>query len=234
MNRHIIAIGGGGFSDDSEPDLDAYILEQSSADEPRIGFIGTASGDSESYLLKYYKRFSELNCVPSHLPFFRRSPDINDWIRSQDVIFVGGGNTMSMLAVWKSRNLPELLRSASANGTVIAGISAGAICWFEFGLTDSLSGTLAPMECLGFLPGSCCPHYSREEERKPNFERYIRDGQMPDGIAIDDGAAVHFVDGKPYRVVSGRSGAVAYHVAKTADGVASTQLSDIDTVTYAV
>ena len=107
----------------------------------------------------------------------------------------------------------------------MAGVSAGAICWFEQGLTDSYAGTLEPMRCLGFLKGSCSPHYSGEIERKPYFERYVREGRMSAGVAIDDGAAVHFVDGTPVHIVSEDGTAGAYWVAQEGDSVATSPLS---------
>jgi peptidase E len=167
MPAHIIAIGGGGFLHGTELGLDRYVLEQSPVAKPRIGFIATASGDAASTFLKFYTRFAPLNCRPSHLSFFDRTPDLEKWVHSQDIIYVSGGNTKSMLAVWREWNLPNLLQSAIQKGTVLAGISAGAICWFESGLTDSMQGDLMPLPCLGFLSGSCCPHYSGEPQRKP-------------------------------------------------------------------
>ena len=166
----VIAIGGGGFSEGSEPGLDRYVLEHSRRASPRIGFLGTASGDSESYLLKFYARFAKLDCRPGHLPLFRRTPDLEAWIFAQDIIYVGGGNTKSMLAVWEGWKLGALLRRAGEAGTILAGISAGAICWFDFGVTDSASEGLAPMACLGILGGNCCPHYSGERDRRPSYE----------------------------------------------------------------
>ena len=233
MNGQIIALGGGGFSEGSEPVLDLYVLEQSSAATPKIGFIPTASGDADSYLVKFYSRFTTLNCQPSHLQLFRRTPNLEEWVKSQDVIYVGGGNTKSMLAVWKAWGLPELLANAIKNGTVLTGISAGAICWFEYGITDSNAGLLGPLECLGFLPGSCCPHYSNEKERKPVYERLVSSGAVPNGIAVDDGAAIHFRNGTPYRIVVGTHSANVYQVTRTTSGVASRPIPGVETVTYA-
>jgi len=227
MASHIIAIGGGGFLTGSALWLDLYVLEQSRVERPRIGFIATASGDAAATFLKFYTRFSPLDCQPSHLSFFDRTPNLERWVESQDIIYVGGGNTKSMLAVWKEWNLPVLLRDALERGVVLAGISAGAICWFESGLTDSMMGDLMPLPCLGFLSGSCCPHYCGEPERKPAYEGYVGKGIMPDGIAIDDGAAVHFVDGKPYQIAAGRVGAGAYRVTRTADGALCEPLPNV-------
>lgn len=231
--EQIIAIGGGGFSEGSEPGLDTYVLEQSPAKTPKIGFIGTASGDAERYLLKFYTRFSQLNCTPSHLALFRRTPCLTDWVMAQDVIFVGGGNTLSMLAVWQAWELPPLLQEAAANGTVLSGISAGANCWFESCLTDANADVLGPLQCLNFLPGSCCPHYSSDSARKTTFEHLIETKALPPGIAIDDGAAVHFTNGQLTRVISGSNEATAYFVALTASGVTCEQIDRVEAVNLA-
>lgn len=220
----IIAIGGGGFSQGSEPELDEYVLDQSRSTTPRIGFIGTASGDSERTLVQFYARFAKLDCRPSHLPLFARTPNLASWILGQDVIYVGGGNTQSLLSVWEGWELAPLLQRAGEAGTVLSGISAGAICWFDSGLTDSRSDTLGPLACLGFVPGSCCPHYSGEALRRPTFERMVGRGEIAPGFAIDDGAALHLVDGVAKRVVSGRPGADVYRVERVGDGATSISL----------
>lgn len=230
MASQIIAIGGGGFLTASEPGLDRYVLEQSGMDKPRIGFIATASGDSASALVKFYTRFSTLSCHPSHLSFFDRTPDLSSWVAAQDVIYVGGGNTKSMLAVWRAWNLPNLLDHAMRKGTLLAGISAGAICWFNSGVTDSMEGNLQPLPCLGFLSGSCCPHYSGEPERRPAYEGFVGTGAMQGGIAIDDGAAVHFINGKPSSIIAGRLGASAYRVTRAVEGVICEPLAEVATI----
>lgn len=227
---HIIALGGGGFSDATEPELDEYILGQARSEKPNIGFIGTASGDAESYLLKFYARFSKLACAPSHLELFRRTPDIADWVQHQDIIFVGGGNTKSMLALWKDWGLDKHLRSALEAGTILSGISAGAICWFEAGVTDSFAGDLQPLAGLGFIAGSCCPHYSGEADRRPSYRRMIERGAIAPGIAIDDGAGVHFVDGAPAKIVSGRSDAAAYEVSVKDGTISEVRIPDAEII----
>jgi peptidase E len=138
-------------------------------------------------------------------------------VLAQDAIFVGGGNTRSMLAVWHGWGLAELLEEAAAAGVVLAGVSAGAICWFEQGVTDSWADRLRPLECLGWLAGSCCPHYDGEVERRPAYHSLLRDGHLKPGYAIEDGVAIHFKSGKVERVVSKRSGSRAYYVS-IADG----------------
>jgi peptidase E len=212
---HIIAIGGGGFSDAFALGLDAYVLEQAAMSNPAVGFIATASGDAENYLLKFYQAFSSRNCRPSHLPLFRRVSDLESYVAAQNILYVGGGNTKSMLAVWNAWGLPQIIRRASAD-LVLAGISAGAVCWFQQYLTDASAAELQPLAGLSFLPGSACAHYRHEPERKPRYQSLVAAGALSPGIAIDDGAAVHFVGGQPRYVIAGEHGVGAYHV--TPDG----------------
>ena len=132
---------------------------------------------------------------------------------AQDVIYVGGGNTKSLLALWQAWELPSILREAYDRGIVLAGISAGANCWFEQGVTDSASPTIDVLPCLGFLPGSFCPHFDGEAERRPTFHRLLAEGHIVPGYAADDGAAFHFVDGTLRQVVSSRETAQGYRLA---------------------
>jgi dipeptidase E len=211
--RQIIALGGGGFS--MEPDnlaLDRYVLSQARMSEPRVAFLPTASGDSDSYVARFYAAFEQLPCTPTHVPLFRRTPDLREQLLAQDVLYIGGGNTRSMLAVWREWSIPEILRQAWSTGTVLAGISAGAICWFEHGVTDSHAGHLTAIRCLGFLPGSFCPHYDGEPERRPGFLHLMKAGRLPAGVAADDGAAVHYRGTEIHAVVTSRPGVAAYRV----------------------
>ncbi|MCB9979779.1 MAG: peptidase E [Rhodospirillales bacterium] len=208
MRQHIIALGGGGFSiEPDNPLLDLYVLKQATADIPKICFLPTASGDADSYLLKYYQAFSRYSCHPSHLSLFRpHTANMQDFLLSQDIIYVGGGNTKSMLALWKEWNIDQILRKAYERGIVLAGISAGAICWFEHGATDSIPGKISVLECLGLLKGSLCPHYDSEPLRKETVPGLIAQGQMKPGYAVDDSAAVHFIDGQYVGAVSSVKG----------------------------
>jgi dipeptidase E len=229
--RQIIALGGGGFS--MEPEnlaLDRYILAQARVPEPAVAFLPTASGDSDNYVVRFYAAYLGLPCRPSHLFFFRRTPHLRSYLLAQDVIYVGGGNTKSMLAVWREWDLPELLREAWESGIILAGISAGAICWFEQGVTDSFADRLRGLDCLGFLPGSCCPHYDGEAERRPAYHQLLRDGEIASGVAIDDGAAIHFVDGAVHRIVTSRSNAEAYRVGVT-DGAVLEEVMSVKHLT---
>jgi len=212
--RQIIAIGGSGVLTDAETlTLERYVLGQARSANPAVCFIPTANGDSDTSLVRFYTIFTQLPCRPSHLLFFRRTPrDLRSYLLSQDVIYVGGGNTRSMLAVWREWGLPGLLREAWDSGIVLAGRSAGAICWFAQGVTDSVADQLLPLDCLGFLSGSCCPHYDGEVERRPSYHRLLLDRSIIPGIAIDDGVGVHFRGNEPYRVVTPREKASAYQV----------------------
>jgi len=213
MKSQIIAMGGGGFS--MEPDnplLDEYFLAQTGKRRPSVCFVPTASGDAEGYLLKFYAAFSKLDCRPCHLSLFRPPRDLGAFVLSQDAIYVGGGNTKSLLALWRDWGLDRIFRKAWRRGIVLGGISAGSICWFEQGLTDSFPGRLAPLGCLGFLKGSNCPHYDGEPKRRPAYQRLIAQERMLAGIAADDGVALHYIGQKLARVVSSRPKAAAYRV----------------------
>ena len=135
--KQIIAIGGGGFGREiNELKIEKYIIDQSSNKNPSICFIPTATGDDPQYIENFYKAFDSLGCKTSHIDFFKRTIDIEKHIDEQDIIFVGGGNTKSMLAVWREWKLDEILHKAYNKGTIMSGVSAGAICWFEKGITD--------------------------------------------------------------------------------------------------
>ncbi len=216
--RDIIAIGGGGFL--AEPRnlaLEKYVFDLTGKARPNVLMIPTARGDDAEYVEKFYAACRDLGAVAQHLGFFHRTPDLRPLVLSQDAIFVGGGNTKSMLAVWRDWGLPELLREAYESGIVLGGQSAGAICWFEQGVTDSWADRLRALDCLGLLVGSCCPHYDGEAERRPAYHAFVQSGDVKPGYAIDDAAAAHFRNGRLERVVSKKPGARAYYVS-AADG----------------
>jgi len=210
----IIAMGGGGFSMEENPALDLYVLAQTRKRTPAVCFLATASGDADAYIEKFYAAFKSHPCRPTHLPLFRRTPDLKQVLLTQDVIYVGGGNTKSMLAVWRDWGLDAHLRQAWERGIVLGGASAGSICWFEHGVTDSIVGPLTALPCLGFLPGSNCPHYDSEPLRRPTFRKLVAGGMLPDGVAADDGVALHYIDGRLARVVSNRPRAKGYRVTR--------------------
>ena len=201
-SRNIIAIGGGGFgANPGQGIIENYILKQTKKKNPSICFIPTATGDNEAYKVNFYSTFTNLNCYPSHLDFFKRTPDLNELILNQDAIFVGGGNTKSMLAVWKEWGLDKILKKAYLNGTVMSGVSAGAICWFQNGITDSWASNLKMMPCLNFVKGTCCPHYDEEPERKPAVKKLLLKNKIKNVYAVDGGAALHIKDEKVFKSV---------------------------------
>ncbi len=160
MEKHIVSIGGGGFGRNSSSNLiEKYILNISGKTSPKICFLPTAAGDNDSYIVRFYKVFNRLNCKPSHIEFFKRTTNIKNYIMDQDVVFVGGGNTKSMLAIWNDWGMSDLLKDAYNGGVIMSGVSAGAICWFTNGITDSWDNELRILPCLDFISGTCCPHY---------------------------------------------------------------------------
>lgn len=217
-------MGGGGFSMETDASaLDAFILElaraRSGRSLPRVCFIGTASGDSLEYWLRFQAAFAG-RAEPTRLTLFDRTVvDLEAFLLDQDAVYVGGGNTASLLAVWRAHDVDRALARAGEDGVPLAGISAGAICWFEAGTTDSFGPTLQPISgALGWLAGSCSPHYDGEVERRPTLHRLIGDGTLPAGIAIDDGAAAVYEGTDLVEVVATHPGATAYRVERTATG----------------
>jgi peptidase E len=214
----IVAMGGGGFS--MEPDnplLDDYVLSLAAGPQPRVCFIPTASGDADSCIVKFYDAFGNGRSVPTHLSLFRRTvDDLRSFILGHDILYVGGGNTANMLAVWRVHGLDEVLREAWSRGVILCGLSAGSVCWFEGGVTDSFGTPLRALpNCLGFLPGSHCPHYDGETERRPTYQRLIAQGALPAGIAADDGVALQYKGTELIEIASSRPGARAWHVTMT-------------------
>ena len=215
MSEQIIAIGGGGFGRNSNHNkIEKYILKQSDKAKPNILFIPTASAEDKSYIVNYYSCFSKLKCSPSHLTFFQRTPRLDSIINRADIIYVGGGNTKSMLAVWREWKLDKLLLKAYKKGKILCGVSAGAICWFEQGITDSWASNLNTLDCLGFIKGMACPHYQEESDRRPDLHKFLLDEKAISGHAIDGGAAAHFINGNFYKGVQFYPDSYVYEVSK--------------------
>ena len=212
--RQVIAIGGGGFGRTQASNLiEQYILDQvSTKSSPNICFIPTATGDLDPYVVNFYSVFSKLDCKPSHISFFKRTIDLEDHIAKQDIIFVGGGNTKSMLAVWKEWNLDKILKTAYERGAVMSGVSAGAICWFDKGLTDSWADELKIMPCMNFISGNCAPHYDEEPERRPATKKLLEENIITSMYGIEGGAALHFIDEAPTYTVRFAKKKNAYNV----------------------
>ena len=212
--RQVIAIGGGGFGRTQASNLiEQYILDQvSTKSSPNICFIPTATGDLDPYVVNFYSVFSKLDCEPSHISFFKRTIDLEEHIAKQDIIFVGGGNTKSMLAVWRDWNLDKILKIAYDKGTVMSGVSAGAICWFDKGLTDSWADELQIMPCMNFVAGNCAPHYDEEPERRPATKKLLEENIIDSMYGIEGGAALHFIDEVPKYTVRFAKNKNAYNV----------------------
>jgi dipeptidase E len=203
MPGQILAMGG------HSPLLEDVVLELAG---PRICFVPTASGDPDGQLVRFYESFAR-RAEPSHVSFqpWPRA-DLREHVLAQDAVYVSGGNTANALAIWRVHGFDRMLREAWERGVLLSGWSAGMICWFEAGVTDSFGPQLEGMrDGLGFLPGSACPHYDGEERRRPVYQELVANG-FPSGYAADDGVGLHFVGTELAEVVSSRPEAHAYRV----------------------
>ena len=210
--RNIVGLGGAGSTDAETRRLVAYVVGLSGKPAPKVCFVPTAVGDDDSSVLRFYGHLPD-EARASYLPFFPWPPaDLRRFALEQDVIFVSGGNTANMLAIWRVHGFDQILREAWEAGVVLTGWSAGMICWFEAGVTDSFGPELDGMrDGLGFLGGSACPHYDGEELRRPVYTRLVAEG-FPPGVAADDGVGLHYVGTELTEVASVRKGATGYRV----------------------
>lgn len=205
--RQILAAGGGKFC----VGMAQYLARLTGKERARALYIGTAMAEDPASALRIYDRFGE-HAEVSRLEFFPWPPeDLRERVLESDLVFVGGGNSANMLAIWRVHGVDELLREAWESGVVLSGSSAGGLCWFESGVTDSFGPQLDQMDCLGFLPGSFCPHYDDEELRRPRYQELLRTGLAP-GYAADSGVGLHFVDGELHEIVACDEGSKAYRV----------------------
>ena len=222
----ILAIGGAAIPEalDNLLLID-YFLGLTGKKKPKVCFIGAAHGDADAGRLRFYAGFSRFDCKPNHLPLFARTPrDLESFVMEHDAIYVGGGNTRSMLAVWREWSLDLYLRKARERGIVLGGASAGSICWFESGVTDSVAGPLTAMPCLGMLPGSNCPHYDSEPLRRPSYRRMVAQGKLQSGLAADDGVALHYEGTRLKRIVSSQPRASAWRLEKSGNRAIETRV----------
>lgn len=197
--------------------LDSYFISLAGKQNPQVCFIGTASGDAQNYIDMFYENMKKHEVIASHLSLFKGpKKSLRDFVLEKDIFYVGGGNTRNLMALWREWQLGELLIEAYKVGKVLGGISAGSLCWYEEGVTDSVPGKLGALNCLGILKGSHCPHYDGEVERKPAYQNLILNG-MKDGIACDDGVAAVFENEKFVEFVSSRPSARGY-VVKNVNG----------------
>jgi len=193
-----------------------YMISLTGKEKPRMCFLPTASADSPYSSVRWFKICSGLNAIPfvqeMFITSYRMKQDFEEILFSMDGIVVGGGNTLNMLAIWKVQGIDKILRKAWEKGIVLGGGSAGSLCWFEEGTTDSRPKELTKIECLGFLKGSHSPHYDMEKQRRPEYQKLIKSGQLKPGYAIDNNAAIYFEDNKVEKVVATDKNSNAYYV----------------------
>jgi peptidase E len=223
----ILALGGGGFTmEDDTTALDDFVLTLSPRREPRILFLPTASGDPAEQIGRFHATFGDRACEPSVLSLFRLASvkrTLRDVVLSHDIVYVGGGSMRNLLAIWRAHGLDGVMCEAWARGTVLAGLSAGAMCWFEGGVTTS-SGRPEPTPGLGLLPGSLSVHADTEPARRPVFHEAVLRGELPPGYAADDGVGLLFRGTRLERAVSSRPGARAHRVEAVGGEVVETPL----------
>ncbi len=216
MTTNIVALGGGGFSEEADNSaLDDYILAMTRTAKPRVCFLPTASGDAQGYVDKFLASYPSTRAEATCLPLFRPSGvgDIRSFLMKQHVIYVGGGSTVNLLSLWRTHGLDGILRDAWHGGVVLAGISAGMVCWFDEFLTDSyLDGALRPCrQGFGLIPGSACPHYD-DMERRRTFRDCVAANALAGGVGAEGCVGLHYVDGVLAKVVTSRQDRRAYRV----------------------
>ena len=213
-NRRIFAAGGG-LLHSSNLLLMEYLLTLTGKKEPIIYLLPTATGDSQGSIVFWYEVMNELPCRPRHLRSFGSSRQMQAFepkLLSADVIYVGPGSTLNMLAIWKAQGIDLILKKAWEQGVILSGDSAGLNCWFEQSVTDSRPERLTAMAGLGFLKGSVCPHYDSERERKPSYHRMLQAGEIKEGLACDNWVGLLFEGDLLTQVVSSRPDKTAYRV----------------------
>jgi dipeptidase E len=222
VTRRIIACGGDGWpTDPHNPAIEDRMLELARSGTPRIMLLPTASGDSDNLIARFYEFFNGRPCRPDHLAVFRPHPRVTErLILEQDIVYVGGGSTVNLMALLPMHGLDVALRRAYAGGTMMAGVSAGAICWFAAGLSNSRGAGFAPVPGLGLLPGGFCPHADGDPARIPALRAAVAGGDMAASYAVDDGAALVFANEVLQEVVAARPGRGARRFVPTEDGVA--------------
>ena len=213
IEKKIIAIGGVGVTPESDKNLDQFILGQLKKTKNEIGFLATASKDDDEKIEKFYKKFENSSSQLSHFNLTLSVNGFSEWLLNKDLIYVGGGNTSFMLKIWRENNFEQVFKKAYEKGIILSGVSAGAVCWFDWILSDSAGFGFKPLKGINLIEGSCTQH-SSNIERMNEFKLNIKNNKLPNGIAIDDGVAVVFIDGKPTEVYSTINNQSAYFLDK--------------------
>jgi dipeptidase E len=218
--QRIVALGGASLlASSADGPLHQYLLDLTGRERPRICLLPTAGGDSPDEIASFYAFFAR-RAEASHLGLVQRQvDDIEAYLLAQDVIYVSGGNTANLLAVWRVHGVDVALKRAWESGVILAGPSAGAMCWFESGLTDSFGPDLTPLkDGLRFLKGSFCPHYDSESLRRPRYLEVVGSGALPDGYAVDDGVGLLFAGRDVAEAVAVLPETRAFHVERRRGG----------------
>lgn len=225
--RRILALGGHDFDrrvgNDAICDL---IVELADSPRPRICLLPTASGDPEDQIVRFRRAFGDRDCVPSVISLFRLSEnpvDLREELLSQDVIYAGGGSMVNLIAIWRAHGLDEILAECWREGILICGQSAGAMCWFEGGITSS-QGEPSVADGLGLLPGSACVHYLTEPVRRRRFLRAISAGELEPGLGLEDQTGALFEDTRLAETITARDGAEVWEVRAVSGGASETEL----------
>lgn len=217
---NITAIGGGGFTHETFPTLDDFCLKQAGPGPIHLGFIGAASQDDPAKIARFHARFSGMTASHTHLPMTLEASALNDRLNHLDMVYVGGGDTEAMVTLWRNNGWDAVLCGAARRGLAVAGVSAGAVCWFEQFLFHGGEGPMRPLQGLGLIKGGACPHYSTETDRRAALHAAVADQTMLDSIALDDGVAVTFGASGPVALSAAEPGAAAYHIKRAPDGTA--------------
>ncbi|MFP6679528.1 MAG: Type 1 glutamine amidotransferase-like domain-containing protein [Dehalococcoidia bacterium] len=226
MNKQIFGIGGDFFPPQwRRPLLREHLLTLSDKSRPKICYVGTATGDQPQNIATFYQEFGRHDCETSHLSLYNPpQKDIRSYVMKHDIIYVGGGSTKNLMALWKEWNFDEVMREAWEAGIVLSGTSAGSICWFEDCITDSIPEGLTSLKCAGFLKGSNSTHYGSHPDRPSTYRRLIASGQVSNGIATDDHCALHYINDELHEIVTQDRDARAYRVERDGDGYKETVL----------
>jgi dipeptidase E len=229
VTPRIVALGGHEFrSRPAERAIVRHLLELTRTVNPRVCLLPTASGDVQASITDFYSVLDRFDCRPTHVSLFRMEREwvnLREHLLEQDLIYVAGGSMLNLVAIWRAHGLAEIMREAWQKGILLAGQSAGAMCWFEQGITSS-AGEPRPAEGLGLLPGTLCVHYARDPGRRTCFLREVANG-LPEGHGIDDGAGLLFEGTQPVEAFAGRHGARVVRVAVGEAGATELELRSV-------